>query len=715
VYREIILSKIKEYCRLRKVEFLGTKIITLHCVLCNTVGCTAQVVPNSAKIVCHHCNPGHPRYYNILDVARKVENMPDATDEEMLTFLRDLLEINVTTKNDEVKIQDLLDKFVGYGWALVPCARPSNMGTALKPMTGKEAIQKDWQLKENKDKAEWYHWINSGLNIGVRTGPASNLCVLDFDFLTKEEKAELVKQDTKSSRKAEIEAKKVLPESFKKIMGETLIQETLGGFHIFYKANEFPKCQITLEGIRVDLEAEGGQVVISPSPQVAVVEEYMEGTVEKKRVVGFAHRKFINDNPIIPMPQQVFDLIKPQIVVTEKKEPTKEDVEDIGKILKDPEALKNLKGSRHVTMVQYGGYVARMMNVTQVRKLMNYSNKLFLTDPLPQDEMGSICDGIEKYFGSDEAQVRHSILSYLAETDMATKGEIEFAVFSDRVSSEHKKRLDRILVQLCMERRINKIGVRYYKLVREMGWTDDITSVGTLIDFHIPYLNDYAYFNRGDIILIQGSPKTGKTHLAMNFVKRIVAQKIKPHYLYNEGGGRYAKIALALGLKDGDFFKARCSNPDDLILKPNSIYVYDWLRISDFAQTADIFDRLVQKLEESNSIMIAFSQLKENNKQFAPNMINQFVAMEVKYVYNDEQGTDTKFQVNFVRDPKSAGKHWEIPARYIAETKEVKTIEELEEEEFKQENQKDLKNVKANESNPDNQTGTGNGTDNKAS
>lgn len=681
MYKEIILSKIKEYCRLKKIELLGTKCITLHCVLCDKPGCTASVIPNTAKIICHNCVEGKQRYYNLIDIARKIENKPEATDEEILTLLRDQLNLNVTTQNDELKIDTLLNKFIKYQWALVPCAR-----------NGKNPIQKEWQLKENRDKAEWYHWLNSGLNIGVRTGKASNLCVIDFDFYTKEEKAELVKEDTSKARLEELRAKKVIPAYIQAILGSTLGQETLGGFHIFYQSNDLPKTAITIEGIHVDIETEGGQIIIPPSPQIAVEEEYKDGEIVKKRVVGYGHREFINDNPILPMPKAFYDMLK-SLTVTIK--PTPAPTEDnIGEILKRPteDLLKDLQGNRHNTLVKFGGLCCNLMNVTQVRKVVDNANKFFLAEPLPQSEVTEIVDSLEKYFGSDEGQVRHAILSYLAETDMASKIEIEFAVFANKVSSEHKKRLDRVLVQLIVDHKISKVGVRYYKLIREMNWSDAITNVGSTVDFKIPYLNDYAYFNKGDIILIQGSPKSGKTHLSMNFVKRLVKQGLKPYYMYNEGGGRYAKIALSLGLKDGDFFKARCSNPEDIIVPKNSICIYDWLRISDFSKTADIFDILVQKLENTNSIMIAFSQLKEKNEQFAKNLINQFVSMSVKYIYDDEQGVNTHFELDYVRDRKASGKRWQIPTKYLDETKEVKTIEELDEEERALQTEKDIKN-----------------------
>jgi hypothetical protein len=58
--------------------------------------------------------------------------------------------------------------------------------------------------------------------------------------------------------------------------------------------------------------------------------------------------------------------------------------------------------------------------------------------------------------------------------------------------------------------------------------------------------------------------------------------------------------------------------------------------------------------------------------------------MSALYVYNDEHGIDTKFEISHVRDRKAAGKQWQIPCHYNEETREVETIEEIEEKRHKQ-------------------------------
>lgn len=630
-----------------------------------------MVIPHTTKIICHNTNGCAGRKYNLIDISRKIENLPNSTDEEILTLLRTQLNLNVTTQKDELDIEKQLEKYVEYKWALVPCAK-----------NGKNPIQNAWQTKENRDKSEWFNWLNSGLNLGTRTGEVSNLCVIDLDFYTKQEKVELVKETTTKVRLEELKAKKVIPSSIKAILGDTLIQETLGGFHVFYQANDLPKGSVDIEGIHIDIETEGGQVIIPPSPQVAVEEEYKEGEIVKKRVVGYGHRKFINNNPIIPIPKELYNLL-----IGTKVKPTPKPLEQLAEekianqIKNEKFKFDDLTKNRHMTLLTFGGILQKTLNINTVENVLKITNNL-LPEPLPNTEIINIVDNLSKYTDEHETQIRNSILDYLNETDIATKTEIEYAVFSKRTTAEEKKRLDRILANLLIGHKIVKYNSRNYKIVRQMDYKEDLEKMGTPIGFKMPYFDDYAYFNKGDLLLVGAFNKVGKTTLAVNFLKRLIEQKItpKPILFYNETGGRFAKTALRTGIIPGQFEYARASNPFEIIIKPNSVIVYDWIRPVDFARTADLFDSLVQKLADTNSIMIGFVQLRDDNQWFAKDLIRQFVSLSAKYLYEDQHGINTKFILDDIRDRKSSGKKFEIPCKYFDETKEVKMQEEIDEE-----------------------------------
>ena len=266
MYRQIILSKILEYCK--KVGYPAKKtgnIVMLACPYCDTDELSASIIPNTSLINCLKCS--HKKF-NLLDLVREHEYKNDS-DEEILEYLRDILELDVQTKKDQDKLEKILTRYEKENFCLVPLAKKD-----------KNPVQNDWTNKENRNKEEWAGWLINGLNVGLRTGTVSGITVIDIDILTREEKILLVKEDTPQKVKDEILAKRKIPEEIKKIMGEPWIQETQGGFHLIYKYVNIRKCRLKFDGYAIDLENDGGQIVVEPAPEVAVKEDYIDNEVK---------------------------------------------------------------------------------------------------------------------------------------------------------------------------------------------------------------------------------------------------------------------------------------------------------------------------------------------------------------------------------------------------------------------------------------------------
>ena len=70
------------------------------------------------------------------------------------------------------------------------------------------------------------------------------------------------------------------------------------------------------------------------------------------------------------------------------------------------------------------------------------------------------------------------------------------------------------------------------------------------IDFKVPYFQDIAVLNWGDMLLLGSKAKYGKTTISMNFVKSFVEQGVKPYYISLETGSRFIKTAIKLRLND---------------------------------------------------------------------------------------------------------------------------------------------------------------------
>lgn len=663
MYKAIILSKILDFCKKagHPIKKSGN-VVMLECPFCHGQE-SANVIPNTSIINCLKCS----KRFNLVDLVKEISGKNFNDDEEVLEYVKNILVLDVQTKKDEEQIEEILNKYDALGFCLVPCAKKD-----------KNPIQKGWTEKQNRNKAEWGGWIANGLNIGVRTGEVSGITVIDVDILSKQEKVELIKDETPLNRKNEILVRKVIPAEIKAIMGETLIQETLGGFHLFYKYTNLPKTRIQREGYAIDLENDGGLVIVSPAPEVAVYEEYKEEDKVKKRLVGYASRKFINENPIIEMPEALEDLLL--VNITRKETPESSQL-DAGRIETGKVPLLDDGDGRNVIFTKYGGYLLNKFSSDQVEYALYGLNKLICKQELPPSEIRGIIKSMERYDDKFADKLTDDILDYLRLAEVASKAEIEIAVLGRRTSGEAKKKIDEILVYLTKQEKIIPKG-RQYKILPNMRWSGNITQVGVPLDFKCPYFYDYAYFNWGDMVLIGAQTKIGKTTIAMNFIKRLVEQKLKPYYIYSESGGRWAETALQLGLKDDDFLvpETITEHIDEITFEKHSVNVWDWIDPQDFAKTNLYFSQILKKVEKTNSFLIGFVQLKDDKDAswFAQNMIRQRPALAAKYLYDKEQdGSNTQFVLTEVRAPRAKGKQFNIPCVYDFASKEIKRLDEI--------------------------------------
>jgi hypothetical protein len=333
---------------------------------------------------------------------------------------------------------------------------------------------------------------------------------------------------------------------------------------------------------------------------------------------------------------------------------------------------------RHELLFHYGCILRKQMNNVQVETSLLSLNKIICSPPVEYKEIKNIIKSVQDYNFFDEKEMANLMLQYLKEVKRATKNEIEMYILSQRAKGEDRKRIDKTLIYLEVEGLIIR-RQRYYEIIEAMEWKDTLLDIGIPIDFKIPYLDDVAYYNKGDLIIIGSKNKWGKTTLAINMVKALVEQGIKPYYIYNEGGGRFGKIALSIGLKEGDFYRIFCGDPQKVILQPKAITIYDWVRppLDEFAKTSEIFNSFTEKLEKTQGFLICFVQLKEGKEFFAPNMIGQFPSLLCKYLYEDDSdGTNTYFDICDVRDSKIKGKKFKIPCIYNWDTKLVKRTDE---------------------------------------
>jgi len=615
---QIIESRLFDYLKLKNIKLKKRgPAISMDCIFCGEEK-SAQKIPSPVvhKFCCKACK----KKYTIFEIASKLEENFPEDKQEQIQYLKELLNVDIVTFIDEKKIEEILKFYKENNFDLVPIAKNQKI-----------PVETSWTTKEHKDIDEWKRWIIDGLNIGVKTGKISGITILDID-------------------------QKPIPEEIKKIIGETLIQESTNGFHLFYKyEEELPKTRI--EELKVDLENDGGQVVIYPSK--------ING-IERKLSIA----------PIVKMPKELKEFIKSKVTI-----PRKTESEEIKEAIAEEAFNLNIlkEGQRNSSLVKLGGVLRKELNIKQTEFVLDILNRHACERPLPRKEIYAMVRKLEHYAYFDERELAHQIVDYLKSVEEASRTEIAMAVVGTN-RGEDKKRVDKALSYLVKEEIVVKKG-NHYSVRNSLDWTEELLDVGIPINFHVPYFYDWANLHYEDLIIIGSQNKYGKTTLSMNFVKQLVEQGIKPDYIYNETGGRFAKTALKMGMKAGDFASAFAVSPMDVILRKDKVTIFDWVKPDDFARTDNVFSSLVEKVKKSRGFLICFVQLRNDDSFFAKDQIGQFPALLTRYVYEDESGENTKFIIDAARDPKTKGKKWEIPCRYDWESKEVQRIQDLQQSE----------------------------------
>jgi hypothetical protein len=615
MYKQVILNHLLDYLKIKNVVIKKSgKVIMLECPFCKTQPLSANIIPNTSVINCYKCN----KKYNLMDLVKYIENKTN--EDEIYQYLKELLKIEVMTKKDEDELIKTLDFYEKNGFDLVPIEK-----------NGKRPIEKDWTNKTHKSKEEWLEWIRNGLNIGVKTGVRSGITIIDID-------------------------QKPIPEEIRLMVGNTLIQETKKGFHLFYKYDkDLPKTRI--EELKIDIETTGGQVVLYPS------------------IVENEKRNFISGDKIIEIPKDLKGLLKSKIELPALKSFSEKLRDDIKSEDFKLEVIKEGEG-RNNFLIHLGGILRKELSIKQTEYVMNAVNNHFCSPPLSQKEIIAMVGQLDKYIEFDEQELALKVLQYLRNVEDGTRTDVERAI------GEKKARTDKVLAYLVKEGYLLKRGKSYH-IIKKADWKDTLIDIGKPVPFTVPYFYDVANYNWGDLLLIGSKAKYGKTHISMNIIKKLQEQGVKPYYISLETGSRFAKIALQLGLKEGDFYHTFCADPTKIELEPNAVTIIDWLLIVDKAKTDLIFRHFIEQLNKTNGFLIIFQQLKQDSSWFAENMCKQFPALATRYLYeNDNEGTYGKYIIDVVREPKPFGKKvFEIPCVYNWKTKELKRIDELNEEE----------------------------------
>ena len=668
-YRRLIASKIYDYLKLKEWTLKKSgKLVMVKCPVCKKEPLTASIIPNVNEVHCIPCN----KDFSILDFVRIIEPQGTLKDEEIYDYLKDLLNIKVQTKTDIDSNDTIFKMYQKNGFSLTPLYGNSHDGG--RPSYGKACIEKEWVSKEHKDITEWNSWIDKGLNVGIRTGKVSNITVIDIDSMPKELKDKVYQGvATEEEKKEAIQASQ---DVLKKTLDElghpektTAYQVTFGGIQLFYKfVPELRKTRI--KEISTDIETTGGQVVCAPSK------------------VGNTTRSWVGET-IIEMPEELKKLLLSKMTNVPMKQSEPDTAEKIIKptnkeIINFGLVSKGEGRSEYLTKMM--GIFRQQFDEPTTRRLIKTLNKTHCKPPIPEEGLeATVLKSLNHYTNSDLFFLKNRVLEFLETAERARSDEIELAVFNNRIKGEDKKKLAKILVQLIKEDKIYRKKSEYY-LIKYATWKTSLINASKPLPFKVPYFNDIARFRWGEHLLIGGQTGSGKTNIAMNIIKRLVDQGIKPKLFESEPGKNFIDIALRLGLKEGEFEYDDETPFYEVTFDNDSVIIIDWINPIDYAKTDQLFRQINSKLLKSNSFLISFMQLKKNHKDgeedgwFAPNLVDLYPSFAVRFLLMDKKQDREHghFVIDKVNKPIFP-RIWDMPTKYFNEDCSLKLIEEIEE------------------------------------
>lgn len=500
-----------------------------------------------------------------------------------------------------------LDNYLAYEFALVPLLQNSKI-----------PAEKEWTDKIHKDKIQWIKWLNNNLNIGIRTGEISGIVVIDFD--NKEEITE-DKQKIKDLLDA----------------CDTLVQNTVNnGYHYVFKYDKELTQTTNIGGLHIDIRNDGGQIVAMPSKVNNKNYSWKNLGTEIKTINPELKTKLLELMKSIP---------KETIEVPEKLESLK---------LKN----NNLDGCCNDTFVSLGGALIKQLSPQHTEFVLNLINRQLLENPMPASSIKSMIGSLANYKGDDESTYEKTIYEYmkLMQTDVTPKDVMESTRLPRYV-------VDKYLSLFVKSGKAIRLGRGRYQYKEKVEWSDAIPETIAEYKYKIPFFNDIAIFQDKDVILLGAKTNDGKTTIALNMLKVMLDQGLKPYYIYSEAGSRFQKTSQALGIA-GKYFHTYHADPLSIELEYNAFSIIDWLHLEHKEMTDTVLKHLNDELQRKGGILIIFTQLKTTNDWFAPNLIDHYPTFAARYFQDNSEKTEGHWDIQKIKEPRGNFCNYILPCEY---------------------------------------------------
>ena len=532
------------------------------------------------------------------------EDKHNKTDAEITDYLIGLLHLDMYTE---------LNEYQKYGFALIPLLQNS-----------KAAFEKGWTESQHRDKVQWIKWLNNNLNIGIRTGEINGITVIDADF-------------------------KVAPVGFEEIYQElitldTLMQETPHGKHFVINYDKVIQQTTKIGGMHIDIRNDGGQIVAAPSQIDTLNYKWVNLGIEIKAITPELKIKLLT-----LMESQT----KNSIEIPEKNKST------------EPLKLKNnnLDGCCNDTFVSIGGMLIKQLTPEHTEFVLNIMNKHLLENPMPASAIKSMLNSLADYKGNDEGTYEQTIYDYmkLMQTDVTPRDVIDNTKLPRAI-------VDKYLSKFVKDGKAVRLGRGRYQYKEKIEWSDIAPESVDEYKYKIPLFNDIAIFQDKDVILLGAKTNDGKTTIALNMIREMITQGVKPYYIYSEAGSRFQKTSQLIGIT-GKYYHTYHENPLAIELEYNAFSIIDWLHLEHKESTDTTLKHLNDELQRKGGILVIFTQLKQTSEFFAPNLIDHYPTFAARYMQDNDTKTEGHWDIQKIKEPRGNFCTYILPCSYNVETR----------------------------------------------
>lgn len=510
-------------------------------------------------------------------------------------------------------------RYLKAGYSVVPCL--NNKKSPSLPSW--EEFQK--RLPTEEEVIRW--WTDKpNANIGIITGRISNLFVIDID-----------------SEKGREEFLNIVGDEYKKVKTPTS-RTPRGGSHRFHTnpTNSYFYNHVNIP-MGIDVRSNGGLVLVPPSylddgvikggyewgpgfslfdlAPVPPPDKYLE-YVKKRRVMNGSAVGDMTGPNLVSLETSIYNInnklsnnkqeseklsldCKLSTKCEDKIFPTlssdfPQDSQDSQLSLEDSAYLFS-KGNRDNTLFHYANLLVKAgATQDEVEQGILRLNST-LNPPLPVREAlakvkSAIKRGVaihgESQEGTGRPQAPRDIVQEVVQWVQGTKGsfslrDVYYAL--DVQDKAARKVVSNVLGRLVEERVVERYGSRnghFRKIDSEIEDINYKTPATDDLDIMLPMnLNSYVKIYPGNIIVVAGSPNSGKTAFMLN-IAYLNIPKHKINYFNSEMGGaelnaRISNFPETLDYWDANFLpKARSGNFADVI-DPYGINLIDFLEIYD--------------------------------------------------------------------------------------------------------------------------------------